>query len=107
MGEDPATPQSTPVEANPRATYKKARLTGGMWFVTVFLVLLLLASLAGLAAIFLIGRFPAISFHGWVAMGLGTVLSLILGIGLMWLSFYSARHGFDDRADPGRRSQKS
>jgi hypothetical protein len=23
----------------------------------------------------------------------------------MWLSFYSSRHGFDDRADPGRLSR--
>jgi hypothetical protein len=36
-------------------------------------------------------------------MGLGTFLSLALGFGLMWLSFYSSRHGYDDRADPGRK----
>jgi hypothetical protein len=45
--------------------------------------------------------------HGWIAMGLGTVLSLALGFGLMWLSFYSSRHGFDDRADPGRKRPES
>jgi hypothetical protein len=39
----------------------------------------------------------AISFHGWVALGLGTVLSLALGCGLMALVFFSARRGYDDR----------
>lgn len=38
-----------------------------------------------------------ISFHGWVALGLGTVLSLALGCGLMALVFFSARRGYDDR----------
>lgn len=79
------------------------RLSGGAWLIIVFLVLLLIASLAGLVSIFVIGRFPVISMHGWIALGLGTVLSLALGFGLMWLSFYSSRHGYDDRADPGRK----
>jgi hypothetical protein len=63
------------------------RLSGGGWLIVVFLVLLLIASFAGLVSVFLIGRFPVISMHGWIAMGLGTVLSLALGFGLMWLSF--------------------
>ena len=37
------------------------------------------------------------SIHGWIAMILGIVLTLALGGGLMALSFYSARHGYDDR----------
>ena len=84
-----------------------ARLSGGGWLIVVFLVLLLIASFAGLVSVFLIGRFPVISMHGWIAMGLGTVLSLALGFGLMWLSFYSSRRGFDDRADPGRKRPES
>ena len=53
------------------------------------------------------GNFPKISLHGWIAMGIGTLFSLLLGCGLMWLSFYSARQGYDDRADPGRLSVKN
>ena len=79
------------------------RLSGGAWLIIVFLVLLLISSLAGMVAVFQVGRFPVISLHGWIAMGLGTFLSLALGFGLMWLSFYSSRHGYDDRADPGRK----
>ena len=37
-----------------------------------------------------------LSFHGVLALVLGVVLSLVLGIGLMYLVFYSARHGHDD-----------
>ncbi len=37
-----------------------------------------------------------ISTHGYVAMGLGIGLSVIVGVALMALLFYSARHGHDD-----------
>jgi hypothetical protein len=39
------------------------------------------------------------SVHGWIALGLGTFLSLALGGGLMALVFYSARKGYDDRIE--------
>lgn len=39
----------------------------------------------------------AMSVHGWIALGAGTVLSLLVGGGLMALVFYSARKGYDDR----------
>ncbi len=39
------------------------------------------------------------SIHGWIALAAGTILSLGLGGGLMALSFFSARRGYDDRAD--------
>jgi TRAP-type C4-dicarboxylate transport system permease small subunit len=37
-----------------------------------------------------------ISAHGYLAMGLGVALSILIGGGLMALLFYSARHGHDD-----------
>jgi ABC-type multidrug transport system permease subunit len=42
-----------------------------------------------------------ISLAGWVAMILGIILTLALGIGLMSLVFFSSRHGYDD-GDPRR-----
>lgn len=39
-----------------------------------------------------------LSFHGTLALVLGVLASLGLGIGLMWLVFYSNRHGYDDDA---------
>ena len=40
----------------------------------------------------------AIGVQGYVALGLGVVATLAIGGGLMWLVFYSSRHGYDDRA---------
>jgi hypothetical protein len=41
----------------------------------------------------------AMSIHGWIALSLGTLLSLALGGGLMALVFHSARKGYDDRIE--------
>jgi ABC-type Fe3+ transport system permease subunit len=46
-----------------------------------------------------------ISIFGWVVIGIGALLAIALGGGLMALSFFSARRGFDDRLneqDPER-----
>jgi hypothetical protein len=40
-----------------------------------------------------------IGVFGWVVIGIGAVLAVILGGGLMALSFFSARRGFDDRVN--------
>lgn len=44
----------------------------------------------------------AVSLHGWIALGAGAALSLLVGGGLMALVFYSARKGYDDRIDLDR-----
>lgn len=41
----------------------------------------------------------AMSIHGWIALSLGTLLSLAVGGGLMALVFHSARKGYDDRIE--------
>jgi hypothetical protein len=42
-------------------------------------------------------RFEArISVHGWIALILGVVLSIVVGCGLMALMFFSHRRGYDD-----------
>ena len=41
-----------------------------------------------------------LSLHGWIAYGLGAVLSLALSAGLFWLLFHSARSGHDDLERP-------
>ncbi len=43
------------------------------------------------------GGGPPIGLHGWIAMGLAIGLSGLVGGGLMWLAFFSARRGFDDQ----------
>jgi hypothetical protein len=36
--------------------------------------------------------------HGYIALGLGALFTLLIGGGLMALVFYSHRHGYDERA---------
>jgi hypothetical protein len=64
---------------------------------------LLVAALGGilLAAVLLsvrgwFGMDAQMTGHGWLAMGLGVVLSIIVGAGLMALVFFSSRRGYDD-----------
>ena len=38
------------------------------------------------------------SLHGYIALALGVVATLGLGVGLMWLVYYSDRQGYDDEA---------
>ena len=52
---------------------------------------------------------PAI---GWIALGVGALVTIAVGSGLMFLVFYSSRHGYDDAAgsadgDPGARPGKT
>lgn len=39
-----------------------------------------------------------ISTHGWIALGLGAGLTILVGMGLMALLFFSRRHGWDEQA---------
>jgi len=38
-----------------------------------------------------------ITVHGWIALSIGVLFSLVIGIGLMALVFFSSRHGYDER----------
>ena len=40
----------------------------------------------------------AMGFHGWLAMILGVVFTVVVGCGLMGLMFSSSRYGYDERA---------
>ncbi|MBK8542940.1 MAG: hypothetical protein IPL62_04795 [Caulobacteraceae bacterium] len=67
-------------------------------------IVLLVVSLSAILAASLVFALAGwdsspMSVHGWIALGLGTFLSLALGGGLMALVFYSARKGYDDRIE--------
>lgn len=69
--------------------------------------ILLIVVLGGILAASLMFLFKgwdssSMSVHGWIALAAGTVLSLLVGGGLMALVFYSARKGYDDRIDIDR-----
>jgi hypothetical protein len=72
----------------------------------IALLALLGASLWFAARSFMLDGTP-MPAEGYVAMAFGVVFSLVVGIGLMALIFYSSRRGFDEPAqlDEGERKQ--
>ena len=73
-------------------------------FVLVVLLGLLGASLAVAIWIWRELGEVAIGTHGLIAIGLGAVLTFLLGAGLMALMFFSARRGYDERAREADRT---
>ena len=47
-----------------------------------------------------------ISGHGYAAMAIGIVFSIVIGCGLMTLVFYSSRHGYDDPTEHDSNKRK-
>jgi hypothetical protein len=70
------------------------------------ILLLLLAITVGWA-IYAWGQLGDVhmSWHGYAAMILGIVFSLLVGCGLMGLMFYSSRHGYDEPFDRSSQSK--
>lgn len=68
---------------------------------TAAVIVALLAILAAAAAVAWWGWSQLadvpMGMHGWIALGLGVGVTLVLGVGLMWLVFYSHHHGYDER----------
>ncbi|MCL8483946.1 MULTISPECIES: hypothetical protein [Bradyrhizobium] len=79
-------------------TTANARLGVGSWTIIVILVALLGAS--GFVAYlgWTLGSGAEVTTAGYVAMALGVVASLAVGVGLMGLVFYSSRRGYDEPA---------
>lgn len=51
---------------------------------------------------FATGDAVQMSIHGFIALAAGAIVTLALGGGLMWLAFYSSKHGYDERKiEPG------
>ena len=46
---------------------------------------------------------PPMPASGYIAMTLGVLFSLVVGIGLMALVFYSHRHGYDEGGQGGNQ----
>jgi hypothetical protein len=71
---------------------------------TIAVIVALLAMLAGAGAYAYLGLTAPgepMPTQGWIALTLGVVFSLIVGIGLMALVFYSSRHGYDEPSQIG------
>ena len=82
---------------DPGAPRPKKNVLGTIALVVVLLGLLI-AAMALAVRSFTSVEGPPMPRIGYVAMTIGIVLSLLVGITLMALLFYSSRHGFDERA---------
>jgi hypothetical protein len=74
---------------------------GQIILLTVLMVLLILTAIWAVTVWNASNDVP-MDKHGWIALGLGTFFSLLIGCGLMALMFFSNRSGHDDVADPFR-----
>jgi hypothetical protein len=67
------------------------------------LVIVVLLGLLGFASVLAYDTWQdmgetEIGFHGMVALGAGVGVTLLLGVGLMSLVYFSHRRGYDDEA---------
>lgn len=67
---------------------------------SIILLVVVLGALLAAALFMMVRGFSVIeaelTWPIWIAMGLGVSLTALIGGGLMFLMFYSARHGYDD-----------
>ena len=82
---------------------KKTGALGTLALVVVLLGLLVAATLFAVRSWTSIEG-PPMPQVGYVAMTIGVVFSLLIGVALMGLLFYSSRHGYDERASRDTRA---
>lgn len=58
--------------------------------------ILLIAAIVGAFLASGIGAGSGMPLSLWIAYGVGSLLSILVGSGLFILLFYSSRHGYDD-----------
>jgi uncharacterized membrane protein len=85
-----------------------AELCGSLFGMGKYILTAILIALLGLTLWWTVWAWNAegdvaMSGHGYAVMTLGITFSLVVGIGLMTLVFYSARKGYDRPAERERR----
>jgi hypothetical protein len=86
-----------------RHLLKPPRIGFGEAVLALAIVGLLILTVVWVISAWSIGGDIQMDKHGWIALGLGTFFSLLIGCGLMALMFFSIRSGHDEAADPFRR----
>ena len=79
---------------------KRGSLSGGQFVLLAVLTAILLMTMVWAAYVWTSSDDVPMSQHGWIALGLGTLFSLVIGCGLMALMFFSSRSGYDEAATP-------
>jgi hypothetical protein len=70
----------------------------GKYLLVVPLFAILAAAVWYAASLWMSLEGPDMPATGYFAMALGIVFSLVVGVGLMALVFFSSRHGYDEPA---------
>jgi hypothetical protein len=81
---------------NHRTTIREMVMTKGTFAIVAALLAILAATVWWGAQGWTANTGVEMTKHGYIAMGLGIFFSLLFGCGLMALTFYSSRHGYDD-----------
>jgi hypothetical protein len=81
------------------------RLGIGQVLILAALVVILIVTAVWAVSVWTAAGDAVMSTHGWIALGLGTFFSLLVGCGLMALMFFSSRSGHDEVADPFRKRE--
>jgi len=84
----------------PEKPAERKSLTGGLFVLLGVLLAILIVTVVWSTTVWTSSNNVAMSNHGWIALGLGTFFSLLIGCGLMALMFYSSRSGHDEAATP-------
>lgn len=79
---------------------KSGSLSGGQFVLLGVLLAILILTIVWGTTVWTSSDEIPMSKHGWIALGLGTFFSLIIGCGLMALMFFSSRSGHDEVANP-------
>jgi hypothetical protein len=81
------------------------RLGIGHVIILAALVVILIFTAVWAVSVWTAAGDAVMSKHGWIALGLGTFFSVLIGCGLMALMFFSSRSGHDEVADPFRKRE--
>jgi hypothetical protein len=84
----------------PPEPVKRGSLSGGQFVLLAALSAILIMTIVWAVTVWTSSNDVPMSKHGWIALGLGTVFSLLIGCGLMALMFFSSRSGHDEIATP-------
>ncbi len=75
---------------------KAGRPSAAVWLVSLGLLALLLFSMWGAVAAWRMAGPVKMGMHGYIAMALAAVFTLLFTTGFLWLAYFSARRGYDD-----------
>ena len=81
------------------------RLSVGAWIAIVALLFLLVLAIVYVSSSGTGDLAAGVSGPGTIAMIFGVLFTIVVGVGLMGLIFYSSRRGYDDQTSGDRKDQ--